>query len=176
MSMLDGQIWFDEKLESTGRNPAMDPQRSVTRIGIGADTESRADAPALRRIVEGMRLMLSQAADMSGFESNPSSQKQILRQKAFILVMHQPSGKGGRTLSESCAALLAAQGGYLDKAVEEGALAGTEKGSATVDSLLQHLQSAIPDLMRQVDETLDMTEEAKKIMSESIEAYMAIEK
>ena len=174
ISMSDGQIWLDEKLEIAGQFPPMDPQRSVTRVGIGADTESRADAPALRRIVEGMRLTLSQAADMSGAEATTASQKQLRRQKAYLLAMHQTSGTGGRRLSESCAALLAAQEGLLDDAVDAGALAGSEKGNSTMQDLLHHLNKSIPEQMREIDETLDLTEENKKILSETIQTFMKL--
>jgi len=91
-----------------------------------------------------------------------------------LLAMHQVSGTGGRTLSQSCAALLAASGGFLDEAVDEGALAGTEKGESTIEGLLQHLQSSIPDQMREIDESLDMSEETKQVLSEAIESYMSI--
>lgn len=174
ISMSDGQIWLDEKLQNSGQFPPMDPQRSITRVGIGADTDSRADAPAFRRIVEGLRLMLSQGAHVEGAEENTASIKQIRRQKAFLLAMHQVSGTGGRTLSESCAALMAAFNGYLDEAVENGALAGTEKGEATIQGLLQHLQSSVPDLMREIDESLDLSENNKKALAESIESFMRI--
>jgi hypothetical protein len=55
------------------KSPSIDPQRSITRIGIGADTDSRADAPAIRRIAEGVRLDLAQAASMDGAESTTAS-------------------------------------------------------------------------------------------------------
>lgn len=168
ISMTDGQIWFDEKLETNGQSPAMDPQRSVTRVGIGADTKSRADAPALRKIVEGMRLILSQAEDLKGAKLSAGSEKQIRRQKAYLLAMHQVSGAGGRKLSESCAALLAASSGYLDDVIEEGSIAGTERGTAIMTGLLVHLRDSIPDQMREIDETLDISDETKKAMSEAI--------
>ena len=54
ISMSDGQCWLDESLASAGQRPSLDPQRSITRIGIGADTMSRADAPAMRNLVGGL--------------------------------------------------------------------------------------------------------------------------
>ena len=47
ISMSDGQIWLDERLYAQGQRPAMDAQRSITRVGVGADTKSRADAPII---------------------------------------------------------------------------------------------------------------------------------
>jgi F0F1-type ATP synthase alpha subunit len=173
MSMTDGQIWLDERLESAGQHPPMDPQRSVTRIGIGADTTSRADAPALRRIAERLRLELSQASSMDGAEQTVASVNQIRRQKALLLAMHQESGLGGRRLSESCVALLAAWSGKLDNAVDSGALAGTEKGVEVMKGLLEHANSSIADVMASIDEDLDFDEDARTKLESAMDAYFA---
>jgi hypothetical protein len=45
VSMSDGQIWLDEKLYAKGQRPAMDAQRSITRVGVRADIPSWTDAP-----------------------------------------------------------------------------------------------------------------------------------
>jgi len=171
ISMSDGQIWLDETLREAGQNPPIDPQRSITRIGIGADTQSRADAPALRRIAEGLRLDLSQAANMDGAEVTSSSKKQIRRRSALLLAMHQEVGRGGRTLSESCTALLAASSGYLDNAVDSGKLAGTESGQELLDSLLEHVQKHAPDALATIDQTLDLSEEIKRELMNSIKSF-----
>ena len=76
ISMSDGQIWFDDALSHAGQSLPVDPQRSITRVGIGADTESRADAPAIRRIAEGVRLDLAQAASMDCADVTNTSRKQ----------------------------------------------------------------------------------------------------
>jgi len=55
ISMSDGQIWLDEALLEGGENPPIDPQRSITRIGIGYDTKSQADCPAMRKLCGGLR-------------------------------------------------------------------------------------------------------------------------
>lgn len=173
ISMSDGQIWLDERLEASGREPPVDPQRSVTRIGIGADTNSRADAPALRRIVEGLRLELSQLTDvLPGVDLSRATQIQNRRQQALLLAMHQKPGSGGRRLSESCAVLLAAQNGYLDKFVEQGALAGTEKGRLLISGLLDHIQREAGSVMDQIDEIFDMTDAEQKALQEAIRNFL----
>ena len=44
ISMSDGQIWLDEKLYKKGQRTAVDPQRSITRVGVDADIKCRPDA------------------------------------------------------------------------------------------------------------------------------------
>jgi F0F1-type ATP synthase alpha subunit len=170
ISMSDGQIWLDERLSL---EPPMDPQRSVTRIGIGADTESRADAPAMRRVAEGLRLQLSQAASLEGVEETAWSRKEKRRQQALLLAMHQKAGTGGRLLSESCAVLLAASSGALDQAVSAGSLAGTEAGVQVIEKLLVHLWAETPKAMEQIDETFDMAEDARVQLVTAISSFFA---
>ncbi|KAL7559957.1 hypothetical protein ACA910_008278 [Epithemia clementina (nom. ined.)] len=192
ISMSDGQIWLDEKLEMAGQRPPLDPQRSFTRVGIGADTESRADAPALRRSnVEGLRLILSQAASAleggADATSSRATQKQIRQQQGLLLAMHQTSGTGGRTLAESCAVLLAAANGYLDSVVVVAAAtteqstgvsqaaAGNDKSQALIHGLLQHLHKSQPEVMSQIDRTMDLLPDQKEVLLESIKEYVTAE-
>jgi len=173
ISMTDGQIWLDERLQNLGRNPAMDFQRSVTRIGIGADTKSRADAPAMHKVVEGLRLDLSQAESMDGadFETN-ATKKQARSAQAWLLAMHQPPASKVRKLSESCVALLAASSGALDTSIDNGNLAGSEEGTRLILGLLDHVNESIPDCLDEIDKTLDFTEEMKGAIEETIKAYV----
>jgi F0F1-type ATP synthase alpha subunit len=175
ISMSDGQIWLDEDLESKGRRPAMDFQRSVTRIGIGADTESRADARAMRRVVEGLRLDLSQALDLGGAEiGTEASKNQARNALGWLLAMHQPSTSGARTLSESCTALLAASRGYLGESLDGGALAGTDAGNELMAGLLKHVKSIAAEALEAVDSTQDMTEESLEAIDAAIKSYFLL--
>ena len=171
ISMSDGQIWLDDRLETAGQRPPMDPQRSVTRIGIGADTNSRADAPALRRIAERLRLDLSQASSMEGAEDTAASKKQLRLKQALLLAMHQASGTGGRRLSESCVALLAAFEGHLDKAVDDGALAGTDQGDELMKRLLDHVLQTAATTMAEIDTSLDLSQESRTELSNAIASF-----
>ncbi|CAB9512424.1 ATP synthase subunit alpha [Seminavis robusta] len=171
ISMTDGQIWLDEALRKAGQYPPIDPQRSITRVGIGADTKSRADAPAFRRIAEGLRLTLSQAANMEGAEDTNASKKQVRSQNALLLAMHQVEGRGGRTLAQSCVALLAASKGLLDDAVGSGNLAGTDAGQQLMDNMINHVQQTAPTAMARVCQDLDLEESIQKELLEALESF-----
>lgn len=169
ISMSDGQIWLDDRLRNLGRYPPIDPQRSVTRVGIGADTKSRADAPALRRIVEGIRLEMSQAASMDGAERNAATETQMKGLKSFLLAMHQPPQTGLRNLSESCVAIIAAQEGQLDHLVEE--TADPLQSQTIVQNLIDHVAERCKTEVDEIDASLDLSEGSKKAIIECIEAY-----
>lgn len=171
ISMSDGQIWLDERMESQGQWPPMNPQRSVTRIGIGADTDSRADAPALRRLDSRFRLDLSQAFNMVGAEETEATRRQMLRKDALLLAMHQMPGSGGRKLSESCVLLLAATTGKLDYIVSAGAKPGSEQGEQWIRKLLDHMSESAAEAMAAIDRTLDMTDHTKELIMAALESY-----
>ncbi|KAG7360594.1 F0F1 ATP synthase subunit alpha [Nitzschia inconspicua] len=172
ISMSDGQIWLDERLEQSGRCPAMDFQRSVTRIGIGADTVSRADAAAMRRVVEGLRLDLSQAESMDGADvATTASKKQMRNAQAWLLAMHQPSASGARKLSESCVAMLAASTGAFNDSIDSGMLPGSVEGDTLVRNLLEHVSTKVPEAMAEIDTTQDFTTETKEVITKAIESY-----
>jgi len=175
ISMTDGQIWLDERLEDSGRSPAMDFQRSVTRIGIGADTVSRADSAAIRRVAEGLRLDLSQAESMDGVDiETTASKKQMRNLQAWLLAMHQQPTSGARKLSESCVALLAASSGALNDIIDSGVLAGSDEGTQLMRGLLDHVNKSIPDCLNEIDLTLDFTEKTKGNIEEAIKSYLSL--
>jgi len=172
ISMSDGQIWLDEQLAQSGRQPAFDFQRSITRVGIGADTNSRADAAAMRRVVEGLRLDLSQAESMDGAEeSTNASKKQKRNAAAWLLAMHQPSAAGARRLSESCVALLAASTCALNDSIDSGIVAGSEAGTQLMRNLLDHVNTSVPKALEEIDATQDFTEESKAEISNAIQSF-----
>ena len=171
ISMSDGQIWFDDAIPT---RPPMDPQKSITRIGVGADTPSRADAPAIRRIAEGIRLELVQSAmsSMTGTElSSSATQHQIRRQQALLLAMYQPPGAPIRRLSDSCTVLLAARRGYLDHCIDQNMLAGSEDGTAIIEQLLFYVNTNAKDIVDEIDETLDITDSSKTKLTDSIAEF-----
>ncbi|KAL3944246.1 MAG: hypothetical protein SGBAC_001689 [Bacillariaceae sp.] len=174
ISMSDGQIWLDEELKESGRQPSMDFQRSVTRIGIGADTQSRADAAAIRQVVEGLRLDLSQAEYMDGADMEAkASSKQIQSAQAWLLAMHQPPNSKCRALSESCAILLAASKGYLGDSIDKGFGAGSKEGEALVANLISHIQDNAADAMRAIDSTQDLTPESTEEIENAIKDFLS---
>lgn len=173
ISMSDGQIWFDVKQD---RSPPLDPSRSLTRVGVGADTRNcRADAPALRSVVGSLRFEFQQATDMMAPNSEEGvgkNLKQAQRRDAFLLAMHQEPNEG-RKLSQECVLLLAASRGHLDAVIADGGMPGTMKGKETLAGMLQYLQNEAREIMQSIDETLDLSFDERNVLDEAIQEYFS---
>ena len=170
ISMSDGQCWLDESLASAGQRPSLDPQRSITRIGIGADTMSRADAPAMRNLVGGLRFELAQAAALEGAGEGSGADRQIRRRDSWMLAMQQDIGER-RPLSENAVVLLAASIGALDEVVRAGGKAGTTEGAEAIQKLIADVRATVPDAMEEIDRTLDLTDEIKDTLEVAINKH-----
>ena len=186
ISMSDGQIWLDDALAKSGRSPPLDPSRSITRVGVGADTVScRADAPALRSVVGSLRFEFQQAMDVMESKSTTTAttgsaaivgnKKQVQRRDAFLLAMHQESNQM-RKLSHECIALLAASRGHLDAVLAKGGLAGTVEGRQAIDGLIDFVEKNASGVVTEIDSTLDMSVEGRSVLEDTITSYFAGDK
>ena len=168
ISMTDGQIWLSTDM--LPMRPLVDPQRSITRVGIGADTDCRADAPALRNLVGGLRFELAQASSLEG-ATDVASQKQLLRKDAMLLAMYQDDDTT-RMLWEECTCLLAARMGVLDASIQAGHGVGTTEGKQLLEKLLGHVQKTVaPDILREINNTFELNPVAMKALESSIQSF-----
>jgi F-type H+-transporting ATPase subunit alpha len=188
ISMSDGQVWLDVSM--AGRSPPLDPSRSITRVGVGADTLTcRADAPALRSVVGSLRFEFQQALDLSpntvssssssskgiaGIEEDNDNTRQVRRRDAFLLAMHQEVHEG-RKLSHECTLLLAASRGHLDGVLAKGGKAGTSMGRKMIEGLLEYVtnETQTGEIIRSIDETLDLSSEGRDLLENAIVVYFS---
>ena len=188
ISMSDGQVWLDVSM--AGRSPPLDPSRSITRVGVGADTLTcRADAPALRSVVGSLRFEFQQALDLSpntvssssssskgiaGIEEDNDNTRQVRRRDAFLLAMHQEVHEG-RKLSHECTLLLAASRGHLDGVLAKGGKAGTPMGRKMIEGLLEYVtnETQTGEIIRSIDETLDLSSEGRDLLENAIVVYFS---
>lgn len=168
ISMSDGQIWLVNKDEENSTKLMLDVQRSITRIGIGADTKSRADAPALQALTGGIRFELAQSFDAMENTSNAADRISITKRDAWLLSMYQNPGQI-RTLSEECVALMAVKLGVLDDIVNNESKAN---GLIEMNKMLEHVSNEVGDDMKGIDETLDfISDESRTRIEKAIENY-----
>jgi len=153
MSMTDGQIWW------TPDNDQPDVRKSVTRIGVGADTKSRADAPAMVDLVGGLRFELAQATNTMATDA--ATLKQLKRRDAYFLAMNQAPGTV-RTLADHCIVLLSAKLGYLDDAQPN-----------VVDEMLNHVSSNSKQAVTIINDTLEMSAEAREQLERSLASFFS---
>ena len=139
--------------------------RSLTRVGVGADTRAcYVDTPTLCLVVGSLRFEFQQAMDILN-SSNGSSlwstegdtANQVQKSNIFLLAMQQEADMEGRTLSQEVVALLTAAGGYLDGVLARGARAGTPEGKGALEGLLGFVEAEVQDIMASIDKTLDLS-------------------
>lgn len=170
ISMSDGQIWLTTPDEGSN-NLILDVQRSITRVGIGADTQSRADAPALQALTGGIRFELAQALDtLETTEEQRSTAdfKSITKRDALLLAMYQEPGHT-RSLSEECVALLAVKIGELDNVVNN---MSRDDAVKEVRNMLEFVWKNAGEEMQAVDDTLDFaSNDSLPILEKAIKDY-----
>jgi len=172
ISMSDGQIWLDEKLYKKGQRPAVDPQRSITRVGVGADIKCRPDAPAMQSVATGLRFEFAQAVGLEGAGANSGVDKQILKKNAYLFAMNQNSDNV-RLLSENCVALLASSLGLLDKYVQNDGCFDQDVKLKVIQELLAHVRQSIPETMDEIDETLELTSSMQSEVESVIKQFFS---
>ena len=131
---------------------------------------SRADAPAMRNLVGGLRFELAQAASLEGAGEGSGADRQIRRRDSWMLAMQQDIGER-RSLSENAVVLLAASIGALDEVVRAGGKAGTTDGAEAIQKLLKDVKLTVPKEMEEIDNSLDLTGEVKDRLEVAINKH-----
>jgi F-type H+-transporting ATPase subunit alpha len=164
ISITDGQILLDSELFNRGYQPAVDTNRSVSRVGGAAQPD------AMRKVVRNLRLELAQFEEVERFarfgtEVDPSTRQQIRRGERLRAMLSQPP-HDPVSLSSQIVALLAGLEGYLDD-IDVGAVL------RFLTDLRVHMRDAHPGLMQQIDRTGDLDDETRRILVGSIADYQA---
>ncbi len=164
ISITDGQILLDSELFNRGYQPAVDTNRSVSRVGGAAQPD------AMRKVVRNLRLELAQYEEVERFarfgtEVDPSTRQQIRRGERLRAMLSQPP-HDPVSLSSQIVALLAGLEGYLDDIDVSAVL-------RFLTDLRGHMRDAHPGLMQQVDRTGELDDETRRILVGSIADYQA---
>ena len=161
-SITDGSLVLESAGDGGGAVacwPNLDPQRSLTRIGTGADVEARADAPAVRALAGPLRLLINQATDAGGFDARLERE---IRDWSLAL------GREWSPLSALCVRLRAAKDGALRRA--EGRAVD---GDALVASLHAYVAAAdgAEAALCEVDTTMEWSETAERVLGGAVDAW-----
>jgi F-type H+-transporting ATPase subunit alpha len=164
ISITDGQIVLETDLFNKGIKPAVNPGRSVSRVGGAAQTD------AMRELAGPLRLELSQYEEVAQFarigtELDEATRRQLRRGKRLQRILTQPAHQP-RTLGQQIIVLLAATEGYLD-AVPLDALQDFE------DGLLSWAAERTGALLAQLNRTGELTDEMRQAFIDLINEYVA---
>ncbi len=162
ISITDGQIYLDPELFYAGARPAINVGLSVSRVG------SAAQHPAMRKASRNLRLKLAQFRELQifaqfGSDIDPVT-KEILENgerltETLKQAQHQPL-----SLSEQVLLLF----GTMNNLAKDISI--TEL-SAYNRNLINYMQKHYNSIMRQIEESGDLTDEQTKDLHDAITAY-----
>jgi F-type H+-transporting ATPase subunit alpha len=159
ISITDGQIFLEADLFYKGTRPAINVGISVSRVGGNAQTK------AMKKVAGKLRLDLSQFRDLEAFaqfgsELDPETQRALARGERLVEMLNQKERKP-LSVSDQVASIYAGTGGYLDRIK-------TDRVQEFLDRLLSGLHSDQGDLMTQINETGQLSDEDEKKLGDAI--------
>jgi len=162
ISITDGQIFLDTSYFNKGILPAMDPGISVSRVG-GA-----AQLPSIRKLGGGVRIALAQFRELEAFaqfasDLDDASREQLEQGQKVTEVMKQKQ-YSPMSVGEMSVMLFAVNEGYM-KDVELNKVADFES------ALLSFMASEYKELMANLDETGEYSDEVLASFKEALEKF-----
>ncbi|HOU14952.1 MAG TPA: F0F1 ATP synthase subunit alpha [Anaerolineae bacterium] len=164
ISITDGQIVLDSDLFNRGVKPAIDPGRSVSRVG-GA-----AQAPAMRALASTLRLELAQFEEVARFarfgtDVDEATQRQIRRgerlQQLLTQSVHRPLALAAQIIM-----LAAAAEGYLDDVP-------AAEVPAFEQALLAHFAVEYPALCGRPGRSLEFLDDVRVALAQTTDDFRA---
>ena len=162
ISITDGQIYLETDLFNSGFRPAINAGLSVSRVGGAAQTK------IIKKLGGGIRLALAQYRELAAFaqfasDLDEATRKQLERGQRVMELMKQkqysPLSVAGIAVS-----LYAVENGYLDD-IE------LEKVSDFEASLHNFMHSERKELMAEIQEKTEFTEEVAAALKDSLEEF-----
>jgi F-type H+-transporting ATPase subunit alpha len=162
ISITDGQIFLDTSYFNKGILPAMDPGISVSRVG-GA-----AQLPSIRKLGGGVRIALAQFRELEAFaqfasDLDDASREQLEQGQKVTEVMKQKQ-YSPMSVGEMSVMLFAVNEGFM-KDVELNKVADFES------ALLSFMASEYKELMANLDETGEYSDEVLANFKEALEKF-----
>src|SRR6188768_1077213 len=159
ISITDGQIFLESDLFYSGVRPAINVGISVSRVGGNAQTK------AMKKVAGKLRLDLSQYRDLEAFaqfgsELDPETQRALARGERLVEMLNQKE-REPLSVSDQVASIFAGTGGYLDRIK-------VDRVRDFLDRLLSGLHSDQGDLMTQINETGQLSDEDEKKLGDAI--------
>ncbi len=152
ISITDGQIYLESDLFYKGQRPALNIGLSVSRVGSSAQTK------AMKSVAKTLKVDLAQYRELEAFaqfatDLDDATKKQLERGKRSMELMKQAQYKPISFTKQSILIMLLNEG-YLD-AIDVKQIKSFE------DKFLSFLDSSGADVLKQVAQTRELTDEIK---------------
>ena len=163
ISITDGQIYLESDLFAKGQRPAVNIGLSVSRVGSAAQTK------AMKKVASQLKLDLAQYQELAAFvqfaqDLDEATRKRIDRGARLIEVLKQGQFEV-LPIEEQVCVLFAANEGYLDEVPVEDIGAFEKK-------LLEHLRNQGKEVLSDIKESKDLTEETQEELKGVIASFI----
>jgi F-type H+-transporting ATPase subunit alpha len=162
ISITDGQIFLDADMFNSGQRPPIDVGNSVSRVGGDAQIE------ALEDVTGTLRLDLAQYFELQSFaqfgsDLDEATQQTLARGERTMNMLNQPEHSPA-PVEEQVAVLYAVTNGLVD-GVDPDNVPDYE------DQLREHLRNSHEELLNEIRETEELSEENEENLKEAIEHF-----
>ena len=163
ISITDGQIYLESDLFNAGIRPAINVGLSVSRVGGDARQK------AMNQVAGQLRLDMASYREVAAFalfasDLDAATQAQLAQGQRLQEILKQPQYEP-LELEEEVVVLFAGTEGYADK-VQVDQINEWEK------ALLRNMESSNPELLRDIADRKEITDETREQLHEAIEAFM----
>ena len=163
ISITDGQIFLESDLFFSGMRPAVNVGLSVSRVGGAAQTK------AMKKAAGSIRIDLAQFREMEVFtqfssDLDEGTKEQLAYGKGLMELLKQPLCNP-LTMAEEVITLVAATGKLFIPVP-------VEKVKQTQLDMLEYFRNAKPELIRELEETKNLSDELKEKILEAAKEFM----
>ena len=165
ISITDGQVYLEPGLFFSGIRPAINVGLSVSRVGGAAQTK------AMKKVAGSLRLDMAQYRELEAFaqfgsDLDKATQKQLERGRRLVEVLKQPQYQP-MAEEKQVMILYAGVNGYLDEWPVE-AVSEFER------QMLEFMENRHPDILKEIKETKDISDELDKKIREALEEFRGV--
>lgn len=162
ISITDGQIYLEGNLFNAGIRPAINVGISVSRVGGAAQTK------AMSQVAGHLRLDMAAYRDLAAFaqfgsDLDKATQQQLNRGLRLQELLKQPQYQP-MSLEHQVISLFAGTNGYVDSIP-------VDRVKEWEASLLRYVDSAHPEIPRDIAEKKRITDETREALSKAIETF-----
>jgi F-type H+-transporting ATPase subunit alpha len=162
ISITDGQIYLEPDLFFAGVRPAVNVGISVSRVGGNAQIK------AMKKVAGSLRLDLAAYRELEAFaqlgtELDAATQRRLDRGQAMVELLKQPQYRP-YPANEQVVSIFSGTQGFLDD-VPAADVTAFEKG------LLSHVRDEFPEILNEIKEKGQMSDDTTKTLSEIVGSY-----
>lgn len=162
ISITDGQIYLESNLFYAGIRPAINVGLSVSRVGGDAQTK------AMKQVASRLRLDMASFRELAAFaqfgsDLDKATQAQLKRGQQLQEILKQPQYEPV-SLENQVIILFAGTNGYADEYP-------IERVQAWKESLLRYFETSHSDLVKDIADKKQITEETEASLHEAIKTF-----